>query len=318
MKNLIQVLALVAWSIHGLYAQALQGFSYQGVARNAQGQPLANQPVTAKFSILQGSVAGTAIYAETHATTTNALGLFSLTIGQGTPVTGIFSKIDWATTLKFLKVEINNSLVGTTPFWSVPYALYAANGSKWTNNPTGIHYTTGNVGIGTTMPQRKLSIVGTSTLNSDPDDRSFLHILNLSNDEQAATTIELATLGNGLTLLRHTSPNYTVMNNLRNFFDISTQGSNGIMLRTIEPQSTIRFGIGSNGMNVLERLVIDYTGHVGIGTSTPRARLHVTGGDVFIENVNSGVIMKSPNGTCWRMTVSNTGQPVFTATNCPN
>jgi hypothetical protein len=43
-------------------------------------------------------------------------------------------------------------------------------------------------------------------------------------------------------------------------------------------------------------------GYVGIGTAAPAARLQVADGDVYIEDINNGVIMKSPNGNCWRMT----------------
>jgi hypothetical protein len=316
MKNRITYFFMMCLSC--LHAQAPQGLNYQAVARNAQGQPLVNQAIQTKFTLLQDSVTGAAVYGETHATTTNAFGLYSLTIGQGTAVLGTFSTMNWSNGRKFLKVEINNTLVGTTPFWSVPYALYAGNGSQWSNNAKGIHYPSANVGIGTNTPAHKLTIVGTSTLNSDPDDRTLLHLRNLSTDEQAVTAIELATLGTGSSLIRHTSPNYTVMDNLKNCMDIATLNSNGIMIRTFSPQSSIRFGVGSVGPVIFERLVIDYTGNVGIGTSSPKSQLQVTGGDVFIENVNSGVIMKSPNGNCWRMTMSDAGQPIFTPITCPN
>jgi hypothetical protein len=54
---------------------------------------------------------------------------------------------------------------------------------------------------------------------------------------------------------------------------------------------------------------------VGIGTSAPRAKLHVAGGDVLVSSIGSGVILKSATGsTCWRLVVSDTGslstQPV--------
>ena len=69
--------------------------------------------------------------------------------------------------------------------------------------------------------------------------------------------------------------------------------------------------------NSLIRMTITNSGNIGVGTQSPSAKIQVTNGDVYIENVNKGVIMKSPNGQCWRMTVSNSGEPIFTSISCP-
>ncbi len=39
-------------------------------------------------------------------------------------------------------------------------------------------------------------------------------------------------------------------------------------------------------------------------------------GDVFIEDINSGIIMKSPDGQCWRGKMDNSGSLVFEAVDC--
>lgn len=54
------------------------------------------------------------------------------------------------------------------------------------------------------------------------------------------------------------------------------------------------------------------SGHVGIGSDEPQTRLQVSGGDIFIEDINRGIIMKSPDGNCWRGTLNNQGQMEFT------
>jgi len=66
-----------------------------------------------------------------------------------------------------------------------------------------------------------------------------------------------------------------------------------------------------------ERLRITTDGNVGISTTNPKAKLQVTDGDIYIEDVNKGVIMKSPNGNCWRMTIDNSGTQIITAITCP-
>jgi hypothetical protein len=52
-------------------------------------------------------------------------------------------------------------------------------------------------------------------------------------------------------------------------------------------------------------------GKVGIGTTNPVARFQVADGDIFIQDINKGIIMKSPDGSCWRGTMSDNGQLEF-------
>lgn len=52
-------------------------------------------------------------------------------------------------------------------------------------------------------------------------------------------------------------------------------------------------------------------GNVGIGTTNPIARLQIAEGDIFIQDINKGIIMKSPDGNCWRGTLNNSGQIEF-------
>ena len=114
-----------------LYGQVPEAFSYQAVARNAFGEALINTTVGVRFQLHQTSMAGTVVYAETHAPITNALGLFTLEVGQGTVTVGTFSAIDWAAGPYFLEVGLDPSggnsytVLGTQQLLSVPYALHA-------------------------------------------------------------------------------------------------------------------------------------------------------------------------------------------------
>lgn len=129
MKKLLLLSALFISIL--TFAQVPQGISYQAIALNGSGTPVVSSNVRVKLSILDVSATGTTLYSETQLKTTNPNGLFNLTIGQGTVVSGVFNTINWGTNSKFLKVEMDAAggttyaLVGTTQLLSVPYALAA-------------------------------------------------------------------------------------------------------------------------------------------------------------------------------------------------
>lgn len=149
MKHVFSIAFLFILNIQLTFAQAPNALNYQAVARDNAGQVLANQSVSIRFSILDGSPAGSTLFSETHAATTNSLGLFTSSIGTGTLVLGNFSSINWGSGgSKWLKVELDPnggssySLLGTSQLLSVPYALYAATsgsggGTGGVTGPTG-------------------------------------------------------------------------------------------------------------------------------------------------------------------------------------
>lgn len=69
--------------------------SYQAVIRDASNNLVTNQLIGMQISILQGSVFGTYVYVETQSPYTNANGLVTIEIGDGTIESGDFSAIDW-------------------------------------------------------------------------------------------------------------------------------------------------------------------------------------------------------------------------------
>jgi N-acetylneuraminic acid mutarotase len=173
-------------------AQAPQAFPYQAVARDNSGNLLANQAISIRFNVLDGSNSGPSVYQERHNTSTNALGLFNVHIGQGTVLSGAFNSIAWGSGSKFLKIELDpaggNSftVMGTTQLLSVPYALYANNaggssgsglpngtsignttfwnGTSWVVNNSNLFNNGASIGVGTNTPaaSAKLDISSTT------------------------------------------------------------------------------------------------------------------------------------------------------------
>ena len=130
MKKVFLLIYLVV-ATNTLFAQAPQGINYQTVVRNSAGVAIENQSVSIRFTVLQNSVNGTAVYTETHAATTNFLGLVNLVIGQGNATQGSFNNIDWSTGSYFIQTEAdvaggsNYVVAGTQQLMSVPYALHS-------------------------------------------------------------------------------------------------------------------------------------------------------------------------------------------------
>ena len=57
---------------------------------------------------------------------------------------------------------------------------------------------------------------------------------------------------------------------------------------------------------------------VGIGTTAPKARLDVTGGNILVGSPGQGIILKSPNGgTCRLLAIDNAGNITLAAIACP-
>ncbi len=104
-------------------AQSPESFKYQAIARDANGNILANQQVELIISILQNDVNGAVVYTETHDSTSNMYGLVTLNIGIGNPTT--FGAINWGAGPHYLKIEMNGMLMGISQLLSVPYALHA-------------------------------------------------------------------------------------------------------------------------------------------------------------------------------------------------
>ena len=123
-----------------VWAQAPDKMSYQAVIRDAGNSLVSSTAVGIQISILQGGVAGTAVYVETQTPTTNANGLVSLEIGTGNVISGDFTTIDWANDTYFIKTETDPTggtsytITGTSQLLSVPYALHAKTAENVTND----------------------------------------------------------------------------------------------------------------------------------------------------------------------------------------
>jgi hypothetical protein len=142
MKKLYITVAALMMGL-AVAAQAPSRMSYQAVIRDNSNTLIANESVTTRIALLQGSATGTEVYAEMHNAVTNLNGLLTLQIGDGETVSGNFNTIDWSAGPYFLKMETdptggsNFSITSTQQLLSVPYALYAASAGNAIPGPQG-------------------------------------------------------------------------------------------------------------------------------------------------------------------------------------
>jgi hypothetical protein len=134
------LILLACLSLMNSNAQAPLGIPYQSVIRNGSGALIINQAIHIRFSIHDSTMLGTVVYQELHTITTTNLGIVTVVIGQGAPLTGSFSAVQWGSGAKFMQVELdaaggnNYTDLGTQQMMSVPYSLYAGNGLPNGNN----------------------------------------------------------------------------------------------------------------------------------------------------------------------------------------
>ena len=58
---------------------------------------------------------------------------------------------------------------------------------------------------------------------------------------------------------------------------------------------------------------------IGVNTTDPKSALHIHNGDVYVDNAENGLILKSKNGNCYRLIIDNNGQITHELLDsCPN
>ncbi len=144
MKKTLLTLAITLFTV-AAFAQAPNGFNYQGVVRDVTGAPFSNKAINLRLTIHDATATGTVNYQEWFNVTTNSFGLYNVIVGTGTvlfsssiPPHPKFYVQDWPAHPQFMQVEVDLTAtggsytdLGSAQLMSVPYALFAANG------PTG-------------------------------------------------------------------------------------------------------------------------------------------------------------------------------------
>jgi len=171
---------------NNLFAQVNNnGIFFQAIARDNFTNPAKDRKLYVESSIIQSTESGNKVFTELHQTNTDAFGVFNITIGGGQWVSGVaknLTTIDWAHGPFFLNIKISITPVlpaanwdytkdwvdlGTTPFGTVPYALYSASSVDVSN---------------------KLSIADTAKMLANYLKSDKLNSLTINFDKKLSTT----------------------------------------------------------------------------------------------------------------------------------
>ena len=137
------------------------------------------------------------------------------------------------------------------------------------------------VGIGTTNPQQKLHVVG-----------NVLVAAGSSIDQYI--TQKPYELSNGTLSWEGSSGQlFSITNNLTSGSLFSVNDISGIPSIDVDASGAVTLGV--------------YSGNIGIGTTNPTSKLHVVGDARVGINTSQGIILTSPNGTTYRLFVSDAG-----------
>jgi len=124
MRAITFFLLLCAFAVLTM-AQPPQMFSYQVVFRDDTGEVIPSQDIEVDIAILEGSADGSVLFMETHHVETSAYGLINLQIGSKNNLSGL----PWGESDLFLRVSVDDSVIGTSQLLSVPYALHSISSS---------------------------------------------------------------------------------------------------------------------------------------------------------------------------------------------
>jgi hypothetical protein len=179
---------------------------------------------------------------------------------------------------------------------------------------TNIYQKNGNLGIGISKPETKLRIEGNV---AEGDNRAFIRLRNTNRGNKTSVSIALESNDKNYgTAFGFTSDSYSAIPDFKKMGVISTNG-NGFSIYSSSDYGSLRFYTNVNQNGIIERMRINSEGNIGIGIKEPAAKLQIADGDIYISDIEKGIIMKSPDGKCWRGILDNSGQLIFTNIDCP-
>jgi len=234
----------------------------------------------------------------TNLTASSAVSAFSLTANGGVNVnTGLFVTGGGQTGIVYVS-GVGGMVVGTTS--AHPLIVYANNAERMRI------LTTGEVGIGTASPANKFTVLSNGTINTAGDTIDYgasiianstafgvggnAAILNVQSNSTLGADVG-GSIGFGG---RYTGTQFSQFAIIRGAKENATDGNGA---------SYLAFGTRINGGNITERMRIDSSGKVGIGTVSPYSQLTIIPGTTptSVATATQLAIGESTNNALYRL-----------------
>ncbi|MCX7550974.1 tail fiber domain-containing protein [Xanthomarina sp. F2636L] len=246
-----------------LISNAQQGINYKAIIKDGSGNVVTNTLVVVQFSILQSAVQ-TNIYTEIHTPTTDGNGFIIVNIGEGTPISGVYTTIDWGIDEHYLNVKINTGGglidMGTIAFKAVPYALSVPSKSVAINDLKDGKANTTTIALGTDA--------GLNNSNASGTENTFIGVnagkTNTSGNSNTYIGTESGSSSNVGTGMSNVSVGAHSGAALTNASENVIIGANAGALVTSGSGNVIIGSSAGNSQNYSNKLLIDNS-----GTTTP-------------------------------------------------
>jgi hypothetical protein len=268
-------------------------FTYQG--RLNSGTNVATGSYDLRFALFDAVTAGVQQGSLlTNSATAVSNGLFTVTLDFGNQFSGAARWLEIAVRTNGLTTFTN--LAPRQLLTPTPYAVYAGSAnatnlvgtvsgsqiaagsigatqlsnsvSLWNRSGADISYTAGKVGVGTSTPAKALDVTGTSSgvaSGASVDASIFVRVSNTASDGNTSSP-DFAGIGFGRTAVQQAIVGGTFGNDVLDFY--------------------------TGGSLTSPKMRIDFSGNVGIGTSSPLWSLHVLGAG----EGSSGIIAAETTG----------------------
>jgi hypothetical protein len=278
MRFLVVVLAVLFAATLSGNAQVPQKMSYQGLLTNSGGSPLPDGNYDLEFDLYNAVPGGALRFTQTQMAVPVERGTFSVVLSA---LPAVFSESLYVEVTVLSGPGIGSPLTFAprTELTSAPYSL-----APWVTSGNSVYYSSGNVGVGTTVPEATLDVLGGAHPDpffSEGDFRigNNSHRLKVGVDTLSGDVRMRAQGGTNRLMIGGGTSDALFIQNEKVGIGKFTPTYPLDVLGSINATDFLKNGVpfGPSQWTTTGSNIYFNSGNVGIGTATPGAKLDVNG-----------------------------------------